>query len=106
MQALFVSRGSFFFSLPSAFDFDRPNGADRDDQARYQTRRGEGQAYGYRVEGPFYPAREMRFDCNKVLLDPYGRGVVVPKNYSCRAAEGEGDSVGTAMKSAVVDSHR
>ena len=38
-----------------------------------------GQIYGYRVEGPFDPARGMRFDRTKVLLDPYGRGVVVPK---------------------------
>src|SRR6476659_9582567 len=45
-----------------------------------------GQIYGYRVEGPFDPARGMRFDRTKVLLDPYGRGVVVPKNYSRRAA--------------------
>ena len=28
----------------------------------------------------------MRFDPAKVLLDPYGRGVVVPKNYSREAA--------------------
>jgi len=65
-----------------------------------------GQIYGYRVEGPFDPARGMRFDRTKVLLDPYGRGVVVPKNYSRRAAEGEGDNAATAMKSVVVDPHR
>ena len=65
-----------------------------------------GQIYGYRVEGPFDPARGMRFDHTKVLLDPYGRGVVVPKNCSRRAAEGKGDNVETAMKSVVVDSHR
>src|SRR5271157_4601901 len=41
-----------------------------------------GQIYGYRVEGPFDPGSGMRFDPAKVLLDPYGRGVVVPKNYS------------------------
>ena len=41
-----------------------------------------GQLYGYRVHGPFDPAIGMRFDATKVLLDPYGRGVVVPKNYS------------------------
>jgi glycogen operon protein len=64
-----------------------------------------GQIYGYQVEGPFEPARGMRFDATKVLLDPYGRGVVVPKNYSRRAAEGEGDNAATAMKSVVVDSH-
>jgi len=38
-----------------------------------------GQLYGYRVDGPFDPASGMRFDASKVLLDPYGRGVVVPR---------------------------
>jgi len=47
----------------------------------------------------------MRFDPAKLLLDPYGRGVVVPKNYSRDAARLEGDNTATAMKSVVVDSH-
>ena len=62
-----------------------------------------GQIYGYRVEGPSDFARGMRFDPSKVLLDPYGRGVVVPKDYSRDAASGEGDNAATAMKSVVVD---
>jgi len=64
-----------------------------------------GQLYGYRVHGPFDPASGMRFDPAKVLLDPYGRGVVVPKNYSRDTARFEGDNAATAMKSVVVDSH-
>jgi isoamylase len=64
-----------------------------------------GQLYGYRVDGPFDPASGMRFDPSKVLLDPYGRGVVVPRNYSRDAARFEGDNASTAMKSVVVDSH-
>jgi glycogen operon protein len=64
-----------------------------------------GQLYGYRVDGPFDPASGMRFDASKVLLDPYGRGVVVPKNYSRDAARLEGDNASTAMKSVVVDPH-
>ncbi len=63
-----------------------------------------GQLYGYRVQGPFDPGSGMRFDPGKVLLDPYGRGVVVPKSYSREAARLEGDNAGTAMKSVVVDS--
>jgi isoamylase len=63
-----------------------------------------GQIYGYRIHGPFDPARGMRFDSNKVLLDPYGRAVVVPKNYSREAATKEGDDSASAMKSVVVDS--
>ena len=44
-----------------------------------------GQIYGYRAQGPYDPANGMRFDPAKVLLDPYGRGVVVPNNYSREA---------------------
>jgi isoamylase len=62
-----------------------------------------GQIYGYRVEGPFDPGSGMRFDAAKVLLDPYGRGVVVPKNYSRDAAADQGDNAATAMKSVVLD---
>jgi glycogen operon protein len=65
-----------------------------------------GQIYGYRAAGPFDPAGGMRFDPAKVLLDPYGRGVVVPRNYSRAAAQAEGDNAETAMKSVVVDPHR
>ena len=62
-----------------------------------------GQIYGYRVHGPFEPPKGLRFDPGKVLLDPYGRGVVIPKNYSRDAAYQEGDNAATAMKSVVVD---
>ena len=55
--------------------------------------------------GPFDPARGFRFDAAKLLLDPYGRAVVVPKNYSREAAHAEGDNAATAMKSVVVDPH-
>ena len=51
------------------------------------------------------PTSGMRFDPAKVLLDPYGRGVVVPNNYSRDAARLEGDNAATAMKSVVVDPH-
>jgi len=64
-----------------------------------------GQLYAYRVQGPADPASGLRFDPAKVLLDPYGRGVVVPKNYSREAARLEGDNAATAMKSVVVDPH-
>jgi isoamylase len=62
-----------------------------------------GQLYGYRVHGPLDPAKGMRFDAGKVLLDPYGRGVVVPKNYSREAGREKGDNAATAMKSVIVD---
>src|SRR5438093_5031308 len=62
-----------------------------------------GQIYGYRVQGPSDPARGLRFDYDKVLLDPYGRGVVVPDGYRRAAAAERGDNAATAMKSVVVD---
>ena len=62
-----------------------------------------GQVYGYRVKGPMDPGRGMRFDPDKVLLDPYGRGVLVPKNYTREAATRPGDNAASAMKSVVLD---
>ena len=62
-----------------------------------------GQIYGYRVHGPFNPANGMRFDPAKILLDPYGRAVVVPRNYSRDAASKEGGNAANAMKSVVLD---
>jgi isoamylase len=62
-----------------------------------------GQMYGYRAHGRSDPANGMRFDPTKVLLDPYGRAVVVPKNYSRDAARLETDNAATAMKSVVTD---
>jgi isoamylase len=64
---------------------------------------GPGQVYAYRVHGPFEPARGLRFDATKVLLDPYGRAVAVPTGYSRQAAARAGDNAATAMKSVVVD---
>jgi isoamylase len=62
-----------------------------------------GQIYGIRVHGPFDPANGVRFDPSKLLLDPYGRATVVPKNYNRAAAASSGDNASMAMKSVVVD---
>ena len=59
-----------------------------------------GQIYAYRAYGPFAPADGLRFDPTKVLLDPYGCGVVVPRNYDRNAG---GDNAAVAMKSVIVD---
>ncbi|HEV2969852.1 MAG TPA: glycogen debranching protein GlgX [Pirellulales bacterium] len=64
-----------------------------------------GQLYAYRVAGPAEPARGLRFDQSKVLLDPYGRAVVVPNDYNRLAAIEPGNNVVTAMKNVVVDPH-
>lgn len=34
-----------------------------------------GQAYGFRVSGPFDPARGLRYNPAKLLLDPYARAI-------------------------------
>jgi isoamylase len=93
-------------------DDPRPTRGIRLDPARHRTYHywhvfvsgaGPGQIYGYRAEGPWDPANGMRFDPTKVLLDPYGRAVVVPKRYSRDAARGDQDDAATAMKSVVID---
>ncbi len=62
-----------------------------------------GQIYAYRAIGPNAPASGLRFDPEKVLLDPYGRAVAMPANYSREAAARPGDNTATAMKSVVAD---
>jgi isoamylase len=34
-----------------------------------------GQFYGYRVHGPYEPAKGLRFNGNKLLLDPYAKAI-------------------------------
>jgi isoamylase len=62
-----------------------------------------GQIYAYRISGPFDPAGGLRFDADKVLLDPYGRCVARPAGRSREAARQPGDNAATALKSVVVD---
>lgn len=62
-----------------------------------------GQIYAYRIAGPFDPARGLRFDADKVLLDPYGKCVARPAGRSRQAARQPGDNITTALKSVVVD---
>jgi isoamylase len=62
-----------------------------------------GQIYSYRVNGPSAPERGLLFDPSKILLDPYGRAVVVPKDYSRECGCRPGENTASAMKSVVVD---
>jgi isoamylase len=62
-----------------------------------------GQIYGYRVSGPMAPSQGLRFDPNKVLLDPYGRAAMIPHGYNRHSASHSGENVAVAMKSVVVD---
>ena len=65
--------------------FDRPDG-DPADVIRFENRTkhvfhvfvhgvGPGQMYGYKVRGPFDPRRGLRFNENKLLLDPYAKAI-------------------------------
>src|SRR6266850_568952 len=64
-----------------------------------------GQIYGYRVHGRWDPENGLRFDSTKVLLDPYGRSVIVPTNYSRDAIRTNQENTASTMKSVVVDPH-
>lgn len=62
-----------------------------------------GQLYGYRVDGPNNPLQGLRFDADKVLLDPYARGVALGPSYDRRQAIDPGANLRSAMKSVLVD---
>lgn len=62
-----------------------------------------GQRYGWRAHGPFEPGAGLRFDGEKLLLDPYARAIDVPACYDRKAAARPGDNIAVAMKSVVAD---
>jgi len=64
---------------------------------------GAGQVYGYRAGGRNEPTAGLRFDSEKLLLDPYALAVVNTENYQRAKAVGPGDNAAWAMKSVVVD---
>ena len=64
---------------------------------------GAGQVYGYRAHGPNDPRRGLRFDDEKLLLDPYGLAVAMPAAYARQAAARPGNNTAVAMKSVVAD---
>ena len=65
-----------------------------------------GQVYAYRAHGPFLPEQGLRFDEEKILLDPYGLAVAVPRSYDRDAARRPGNNEAMAMKSVVADPSR
>ncbi|MFZ4116447.1 MAG: glycogen debranching protein GlgX [Chthoniobacterales bacterium] len=64
----------------------------------------EGQVYAWRMYGPFNPTQGLRFDAEKVLLDPYGKCIAAPSSRSRKAATLPGDNSATALKNVVVHS--
>ena len=65
-----------------------------------------GQVYAYRAHGPLAPERGLRFDAEKVLLDPYGLAIAVPDSYDRLAAMRPGGNAAVAMKSVIADRGR
>jgi len=61
------------------------------------------QVYAYRVDGPYDPSNGLRFNPNKVLLDPYARAVVGWSIYSRQAANHAFDNCAQALRGVVVD---
>ncbi len=41
-----------------------------------------GQLYGYRAHGPYRPEHGLRYNANKLLLDPYARAIAGPLRWS------------------------
>ncbi|NJM97583.1 MAG: glycogen debranching protein GlgX [Phormidesmis sp. RL_2_1] len=64
------------------------------------------QEYAYRVDGPYDPSSGLRFNRNKVLLDPYARTVTGWQNYSRAAASHRFDNCPQALRSVAVDTQR
>ncbi|MGZ4553168.1 MAG: glycogen debranching enzyme, partial [Mycobacteriaceae bacterium] len=71
-----------------------------------------GQRYGYRVHGPYDPAKGLRCDPSKLLLDPYGKSFDGdfdgdPSLYSYDFADPEqrnaADSLGHTMTTVVIN---
>jgi len=62
-----------------------------------------GQVYAYRVDGPYDPEAGLRFNRNKVLLDPYARSVMGWDIYSREAASHDHDNCAQALRSVAVD---
>ena len=56
----------------------------------------EAKYYAYRVDGPNASGAGQRFDPDKVLLDPYSRGVFFPPDHSRAAACLPGSNAGKA----------
>jgi glycogen operon protein len=62
-----------------------------------------GQLYGYRIDGPYDPAKGHLYDPDKVLLDPYARSVAMASSYDREAFSHPGKPAIPSMKSVVVD---
>ncbi|MDX1934975.1 MAG: glycogen debranching protein GlgX [Capsulimonadales bacterium] len=61
-----------------------------------------GAHYAFRVDGPHDPHNGFRYNRNKVLIDPYARGITNTL-WDRSAACGPGDNIATSMRGVVID---
>lgn len=73
---------------------------------------GPGQRYGFRVHGPFHPARGQRCNSHKLLLDPYAKAIegriewdesLFPYRFDAPHRRNNADSAPATMKSVVIN---
>ena len=62
-----------------------------------------GQIYGYRAYGLMEPSRGLRFDPHRVLFDPYGKAMAIPKGYDRKAIARSAENTAITPKSVVAD---
>jgi isoamylase len=62
-----------------------------------------GQLYAYQLDGPNDIGQGFRYNPNKVLIDPYSRGVVYGRNWRRDRARDASENSESAMKSLVVN---
>ncbi len=71
---------------------------------------GHGAHYAFRAFGPNDPGHGLRFNPNRVLIDPYARGNTTTLWRRADACDGDGreaiDNVGSAMRSVVIDTNK
>jgi glycogen operon protein len=52
-----------------------------------------GSNYGYRVDGPYHPEEGLRFNRERVLIDPYARALRIPPSWDFAHARGYNSTV-------------
>lgn len=62
-----------------------------------------GQIYGYRVQGPYEPARGHRFNPRKLLIDPYAKAIARELRWDEAVLDPERDTAHSAPLARVVD---
>jgi isoamylase len=65
-----------------------------------------GMGYALRVDGPHAPARGLRFDKDKPLLDPYGKAVANLGRWDRERAKRAGADLGRSLRSVIIDPRR